>query len=659
MKVLIWKDSSANAAFLRKQKETFQYAVNFKVPAGISDFYISTGGKNATIHGTIKETIPFKKGMDVRGISDSDLKSVLVVEKVEYIEKGIPASKFTVKGKPIESIEEIQSVDYSVEIAEDTPHETDATPSVETHAEAGKEKESAVSNKKKVLVWKDTAQKVKAILQAKTLEYAVDFTTASDIDEAYIFTDKKKTSTRVQIEKVLPFEERPDIVRKKTKGLKTILKISYAESLEKPLKVSEFILGNSPLVSVEGNYEVFITSIKISMKDTYRSGIDDGVMKLVDKEFSGGIVIPIDSAERLVNLKKEMTEDSFNKVMARIREEIRKRKIEPYEAVGIIAAQSIGEPGTQMTMRTFHFAGVKEVDVTLGLPRIIEIVDARRKPSTPSMDIFLLPEFEKNEDMINKVMREIENTSINDIADITTSISEMYISIEPKKELLERRKVNLGDIEKAIGSLKGITILSMDENAIIIKPSQDSFRKLYALQEMLKTLTVKGFPGIKRAVAIKENNGSYKIQTQGSNLSQVLEIEEVDSRRTTTNDIVEISSVLGIEAARNAILNEIKETLNEQSLEVDERHLMIVADMMTLEGSIKAVGRQGISGKKSSVLARAAFEITTKHLMRAGIIGETDQLTGVAENIIVGQPVTVGTGAVDLVYKSVPRKQVK
>ena len=659
MKVLIWKDSSANAAFLRKQKETFQYAVNFKVPAGISDFYISTGGKNATIHGTIKEIIPFKKGMDVRGNSDSGLKSILVVEKVEYIEKGIPASKFTVMGKSIESIEDIQSVDYSGVKTEEIPDEMDVTPSVEAHAETGEEKEETASNKKKVLVWKDTAQKVKAILQAKTLEYAVDFTTSSDIDEAYIFTDKKKTSTRVQIEKVLPFEERPDVVRKKTKGLKTILKISYAESLEKPLKVSEFILGNSPLVSVEGNYEVFITSIKISMKDTYRSGIDDAVMKLVDKEFAGGIVIPIDAAERLVNLKKEMTEDSFNKLMVRIREEIRKRKIEPYEAVGIIAAQSIGEPGTQMTMRTFHFAGVKEVDVTLGLPRIIEIVDARRKPSTPSMDIFLLPEFEKNEDTINKVMREIENTSINDIADITTSISEMYISIEPKKELLERRKVNLGDIEKAIGSLKGITILSMDENAIIIKPSQDSFRKLYALQEMLKTLTVKGFPGIKRAVAIKENNGSYKIQTQGSNLSQVLEIEEVDSRRTTTNDIVEISSVLGIEAARNAILNEIKETLNEQSLEVDERHLMIVADMMTLEGSIKAVGRQGISGKKSSVLARAAFEITTKHLMRAGIIGETDQLTGVAENIIVGQPVTVGTGAVDLIYKSMPRKQVK
>ena len=653
MKVLIWKDSTANAAFLRKQKETFQYAVNIKVPAGTSDFYISTGGKNATIHGKIKEVLPFKKGMDVKGNADSGLKSILMVESIEYIEKGIPASKFSVKGKPIEAIEDIQSVDYPEEKA------VEPAPVTEEVSPAETKKESAASNKKKVLVWKDTAQKVKGILESKTLGYAVDFTVSPDIDEAYIFTDKKKTSTRVVIEKVLPFEDSPEISKKKAKGLKTTLKISYAESLEKPLKVSEFIMGNSPLASVEGNYEVFITSIKISMKDTYRSGIDDEVMKLVDQEMSKGIVIPIDAAERLVLLRREMTEDSFEKVMKRIREEIRKRKIEPFEAVGIIAAQSIGEPGTQMTMRTFHFAGVKEVDVTLGLPRIIEIVDARRKPSTPSMDIFLLPEFEKNEDMINKVMREIENTSINDIADITTSISEMYISIEPKKELMERRKVNLGDIEKVIASLKGVTILSMDEKAITIKPSQDSFRKLYAVQEMLKTLTVKGFPGIKRAVAIRENNGVFKIQTQGSNLSQVLEIEEVDSKRTTTNDIVEISSVLGIEAARNAILNEIKETLSEQSLEVDERHLMIVADMMTLEGSIKAVGRQGISGKKSSVLARAAFEITTKHLMRAGIIGETDQLTGVAENIIVGQPVTVGTGAVDLVYKSMTKKQVK
>lgn len=96
---------------------------------------------------------------------------------------------------------------------------------------------------------------------------------------------------------------------------------------------------------------------------------------------------------------------------------------------------------------------------------------------------------------------------------------------------------------------------------------------------------------------------------------------------------------------------ESERTLSEQGLEVDQRHLMLVADMMTFSGNVRAVGRQGISGKKSSVLARAAFEITTKHLLKAGISGEVDALNGVAENIIVGQPITLGTGSVNLVYK--------
>ncbi len=656
MKVLLWKDNAANSQFIRKTQVPFQYALDFKVPEGTTDFYVSTGGKNATIHGKISNIAPFSKEMEVHGNAEKGLKSVITVENVTYIEKGIASTRFLVEGKKLESIDGTLMADFgesNVAKQESVPEAIEVKP-----AKIHKPLEDP-SGKKTVLVWKDTSQKTKAIIASGSLKYAVDFTISEDITEGYIFTDKKKTSIRVLIEGITPYKEGEEVIKKKAKGLKSVLNIVRVESLEKPLKVSEFIMGKSPLAAVDGNYEVSITSVKISMKDAYRTTIDNEIMKLVDREMEQGVVLPIEAAGRLVKLRSELSEDSFKKLMTRVREEIRKRKIEPYEAVGIIAAQSIGEPGTQMTMRTFHFAGVKEVDVTLGLPRIIEIVDARRRPSTPSMDIFLLPEHEKDENSVNKVMREIENTSINDIADIVTSITEMYISIEPRKDLMERRKVNMEDIERAVSSLKGITILSSDEKAITIKPSQESFRKLYSVQEMLKLLTVKGFPGIKRAVAIKETNGSFKIQTQGSNLSQVLEIEEVDSRRTITNDVVEIASVLGIEAARNAILNEIKETLSEQSLEVDERHLMIVADMMTLEGSIKAVGRQGISGKKSSVLARAAFEITTKHLMRAGIIGETDQLTGVAENIIVGQPVTVGTGAVDLVYRGNIKNKVK
>ena len=124
----------------------------------------------------------------------------------------------------------------------------------------------------------------------------------------------------------------------------------------------------------------------------------------------------------------------------------------------------------------------------------------------------------------------------------------------------------------------------------------------------------------------------------------------MDRQRTTTNSVFEIYSVLGIEAARTAIIEEANRTLSEQGLNVDIRHIMLVSDVMTNEGVIQAIGRHGISGRKSSVLARAAFEITAAHLLRAAITGEVDELKGVAENIIVGQPITIGTGAVKTIY---------
>ncbi len=267
------------------------------------------------------------------------------------------------------------------------------------------------------------------------------------------------------------------------------------------------------------------------------------------------------------------------------------------------------------------------------------------------MDIFLKPEYAKDEDAVSRVIKDIENTSIIDVADVITDTDEMTVIIRANKKLMDRRRIRLQDIMDAVSGIKLITVIQKENGDIEIKAQQESYKRLYQLQEQIKVVNIKGLPGIKRAVAVKERDGTYKLQTQGSNLKQVLEIEEVDAVRTTTNDIVEIANVLGIEAARNAILKESRDTLKEQSLDVDERHLMVVADMMTFEGQVRAVGRQGISGKKSSVLARAAFEITVKHLMRAGIVGETDPLTGVAENIIVGQPITLGTGAVDLVYR--------
>jgi DNA-directed RNA polymerase subunit A" len=325
--------------------------------------------------------------------------------------------------------------------------------------------------------------------------------------------------------------------------------------------------------------------------------------------------------------------------------------VDPTESAGIIAAQSIGEPGTQMTMRTFHYAGVAEINVTLGLPRLIEIVDARRVPSTPMMEIHFPPEVSKSSEAVQKVLSEIELTRLIDVADIETDIANMQILVHPDMPKIKAKDISLDDIEEALGRKSRVKseVERVGEDSFVVKSGELSYKRLQQLLENTKNLKIKGIEGIARAILKKEAEG-YVVYTEGSNLARVLQLESVDRTRTTTNNILEINDVLGIEAARSSVIREAHRTLSEQGLLVDIRHIMLVADMMTSDGDVKAIGRHGISGRKSSVLARAAFEITTNHLLRAGIIGEEDHLGGVAENIIVGQPVTLGTGAVNLVY---------
>ena len=147
----------------------------------------------------------------------------------------------------------------------------------------------------------------------------------------------------------------------------------------------------------------------------------------------------------------------------------------------------------------------------------------------------------------------------------------------------------------------------------------------------------------------QERTGEYILYTEGSNLKDVFDVVGVDTTRTRTNNISEIAQVLGIEAARNAIIHEAQSTLNEQGILVDVRHIMFVADMMCMEGEVKQIGRHGIAGEKENVLSRAAFEVTVNHLLDAAVANETDELSGVTENVIVGQPIQLGNGDVKLV----------
>src|SRR6059036_1921151 len=315
--------------------------------------------------------------------------------------------------------------------------------------------------------------------------------------------------------------------------------------------------------------------------------------------------------------------------------------------------------GTQMTMRTFHYAGVAEMNVTLGLPRLIEIVDARRVPSTPIMELYVKSGHTDLERM-RKIATEIEMTSLEDIASIETDLVNMRVLAYPDDHRMKSRGVTWQELEEKLKKLGEIQEVRRQvgnaekkARALVVEAGEPSFKKLQRLVEQVRVMKIKGIDGISRAIIRKRGDG-YVIYTEGSNLSKILELPYVDAARTSTNSVQEIYEVLGIEAARNAIVNEAYNTLQEQGLTVDIRHIMLVSDMMTNDGDVKAIGRHGISGRKSSVLARAAFEITAHHLLRAAITGEVDYLDGVAENVIVGQPVTLGTGAVNLIYKPPP-----
>jgi len=377
------------------------------------------------------------------------------------------------------------------------------------------------------------------------------------------------------------------------------------------------------------------------------------ILEKTNRKLPQAVVAEIAGRLEGVNIPEKLLEKMIDLTCERFQI----HSVDPNESVGIVAAQSIGEPGTQMTMRTFHYAGVAEMNVTLGLPRLIEIVDARRVPSTPIMEIHLESSARDDLDKVREIASNIERTNLIDIADVQTDINNMEVVVKLEKKKMERKNITPEDVLRKLNKSKGVKGLADMRGAdIVIRCDEPSYKKLQRLSEDTKLSPIKGVEGIHRAV-IRKVGGHYVIYTEGSNLQKVLEIAHVDKKSTSTNSILEIYEVLGVEAARNAIINEASRTLEEQGLTVDIRHIMLVADLMSNDGDVKAIGRHGISGRKSSVLARAAFEITSTHLLRAGITGEVDTLEGVVENIIVGQPVTVGTGAVNLVWAPAQKKE--
>ena len=385
---------------------------------------------------------------------------------------------------------------------------------------------------------------------------------------------------------------------------------------------------------------------------------EEGEVKLgdievkVDKsELSGKIKEELKTKLRPVRMKLSM--EKLDAILKKAEEKYEEAKVEPREAVGIVAAQSIGEPGTQMTLRTFHYAGVGAIYITLGLPRIIEIVDARKKPSTPAMKIKLAGEYAIDRNKAKELATEIEETYIRDIkSKIESSTEDMCVWVSLKEKELKRKFIKREEVEEKIMETgKDVLVETTEDGKLRIHMKSMSLRELLKLEKDVSDKLVKGIDGIKRAIVRRDTDGEYMLYTEGSALKKVRGMEGVDFSRTTTNNIAEIADVFGIEAARNAIIKEMMDTLEEQGLDVDARHVTLIADAMTMEGEVKSIGRHGLAGGKVSVLSRAAFEVTVDNLLEAAMYGERDELKGVTENVIVGQPIKLGTGAIELVAR--------
>lgn len=402
-----------------------------------------------------------------------------------------------------------------------------------------------------------------------------------------------------------------------------------------------------------------------------------------------------------------ITKSQLHKVLSIALHKYYKAMIEPGEAVGAVGAQSLSEPGTQMTLKTFHFAGVASMNVTLGVPRLKEIINSSKNISTPIIEARILQDDSLLAARIIKA--QIEKTllgeiclSIQEVHEIHSSYIEIQLDLD-RIQLLHL-PVNIQTIKYAIfknpvngygsshdtsnmnmnstsaSSLKVLTtrpivLRALRDHHVVIKSSSSlliyppdmkvssgsTYKKtlftIQALKSVLPNIIVQGISTVSRAVINEEydrihSKKIYYLLVEGYGLQEVLGCSGVDAKQCKTNHIVETQNVLGIEAARISIVSEIKYIMEAYGIAVDRRHVMLLSDVMTFKGEVLGITRFGVAKMKESVLMLASFEKTTDHLFDAAVHSREDSIIGVSECIIMGVPIPIGTGIFKLLAKT-------
>ncbi|KAL0432898.1 UNVERIFIED_CONTAM: DNA-directed RNA polymerase II subunit RPB1 [Sesamum latifolium] len=427
-------------------------------------------------------------------------------------------------------------------------------------------------------------------------------------------------------------------------------------------------------------------------------------------------------ASKRVLKEYRLTREAFDWVIGEIESRFLQSLVAAGEMIGCVAAQSIGEPATQMTLNTFHYAGVSAKNVTLGVPRLREIINVAKKIKTPSLSVYLRPDVSKTKERAKNVQCALEYTTLRSVTQATEvwydpdpmstiieedvefvksyyempdeeidphKISPWLLRVELNREMMVDKKLSMADIAEKINLEfeDDLTCIFNDDNAekLILRirimndeapkgelqdesAEDDVFLKKVE-SNMLTEMALRGIPDINK-VFIKngkvnkfdENEGfkaenEWMLDTEGVNLLAVACHEDVDSRRTTSNHLIEVIEVLGIEAVRKALLDELRVVISFDGSYVNYRHLAILCDTMTYRGHLMAITRHGINRNDTGPMMRCSFEETVDILLDAAVFAETDCLRGVTENIMLGQLAPIGTGDCGLLLNEEMLKQ--
>jgi DNA-directed RNA polymerase II subunit RPB1 len=431
-------------------------------------------------------------------------------------------------------------------------------------------------------------------------------------------------------------------------------------------------------------------------------------------------------------LNKRFNKKALDILLQTIVLDYKRSIVAPGEMVGMIAAQSIGEPTTQMTLNTFHFAGVaSKSNVTRGVPRIEELLSLSASLKNPSLTVFLKPEDETDREKASTIQYMLEHTRLEEIVksieicfdpdDLNTMIDEdkntmsqyrefetmiaeclnspveeeqgekskWIIRIIMDPEVMLEKNITMDDVNFTLNNTykDEISCVYSDYNAdklvfrirmknIIDNAKSRSQKKaklnpldqsdqIYILKNfqdtLLNNIVLRGVKNIDKVILRKikdnlvENAGTYVkkdiwvLDTIGTNMLDVLGLDYIDPNRTYSNDVIEIFQVLGMEAARFALYNELAEVLEFDGAYVNAHHMALLCDRMTFTHKMISIFRHGINNDDIGPIAKASFEETPEMFLKAARHAELDTMRGISANVMCGQEGFYGTAAFQVV----------